>query len=627
MRVLRPSLALAASLLSGCTAVVSGVEPPECMTNDQCAVLNELEGIPADACELYQCSSDTRRCVLQIRDADRDGLIAAECSDLDPSLPVDCNDAFAGGMEVCNGFDDDCDGVIDERFVADDVATNPLPAEPPETLVAVGGVDALGSVGYGPGAGAVALAHADDGTASFGLVGGAMSADTELGFARASSLTSLSDTELTEGCHTPRTDGTIGNGSCVFDDLDLGLTEESVFTAVVSTGGCSDGQLRVGYVERGDASAGRVIERGPRRRSNAFAGVDVDPTMTGDLPCTGASRASGARGAARPSVGAMNRSGPEDQALVAWLATPIGRDACGGDPVDVEILATLREEETFGDTIGWVTGSNDGVPQVVGATPGGGRPGIGVWEGTGYLVAFAAEGGGIALSFVDQAARPPAYDRDGAPDEARPTDTLSITDLGTIPTDGSPDDVSVSFGSIRPGGIDVALAWREGCGSGSETVWFRQLFLTRDGGTVRLDEDQSFDAVPLTAEATPAAGPPTLAYTFAGMLAPGVERADGRPTASDMDDGGWIVAWEDASMQDMGPADDRRILARRLSEIDGGLVSPDELLVLHPPGDRRRVRPQLYVTEDDQVRYVFFELGEPASFRGGALTCLPEAEG
>jgi hypothetical protein len=624
----RATLTALPLMLAGCSVVVGGVEPPECMTNEQCSVLNELEGIQADACELYQCSSDTRRCVLSVRDADRDGLVAPECAAVDPSLPVDCNDQFAGGMEVCNGRDDDCDGIIDERFVADEVVTNPLPPEPPESLVSVGGVMTAGRVGYGPGIGAIALVHADGGDASFGLVDGASSIGPEqLTPARAADLSSLSDTSLGEGCHALRSDGTVGNGSCGFSDADLGLTEENVFTAYVNTNGCSDGQLRVGYVERGRASAAQVVERGPLRRSNVFVGVDVDPPVTDGLACTGASRSSGVRGATRPSLGAMDGTGAEDQALAAWLAAPVDRPACGGDAVDVEALVLHVQQETFGDTYGWVTASNEGTPQVLGTTTGGGRPGVGVWENTGYLVAFGTDGG-IGLSFVGVAEDPPAYDRDGAPDDRTGLETgpLDTTDLGTLPTEGPADDVAVAFGSIRSGGIEVGLTWREGCGSGSETVWFRQIFLAREGDDVSVDEGRSFAPVQLTPEATPAAGPPAIAYTFLGMLEPGVERADGRPTGDRDTDGGWIVAWEDASMPDMGPADDRRILARRVSEADGALLSPEELLVLHAPGDRRRIRPALYRTADDQVRYVFFELGETAAFRGGALTCVPAEE-
>ena len=107
-----PLLVLA--LASGCSLVVEGAQPPTCAANDDCAILNELEGIAADACELYQCDVETDRCAFGVRDADRDGRIAPECASVAPEREVDCNDQIAGGQERCNGLDDDCDGVIDE---------------------------------------------------------------------------------------------------------------------------------------------------------------------------------------------------------------------------------------------------------------------------------------------------------------------------------------------------------------------------------------------------------------------------------------------------------------------------------------------------------------------------------
>ncbi len=616
----RATLLTALVALSGCTLVTGGVVPPACSTQSQCAILNEVNGIAPDACELYQCSTNAI-CELGVRDADRDGLIAPECATAAPQLPVDCNDAVPGGTEICNGLDDDCDGVIDERFVFDGVAANPLPAEAPTPLVE-GTFAESGYVGYGTGGSALAMAYAGGGAASFGLASGAMNiGPLDMSFARAEEPWDLTARTLIPGCHV--WDGTSAVGGedlCRFHELSLGLTADVVFTTAISQGGCRHGQVRVGYFPRSSASTPAVIERGPLRRTPVFGGVDVG-AVDGGIRCTGASRTSGVWGAARPALAAMDLSGSRDQALSAWIADTFERRACSGVEADVEVLG-LHVQEASSGTYGWVTASGEGTPQAVGRTTGGGRPGIGVWDNTGYVVAFGAAGGGVQLVFVEMMEAPPAF-TDGGVDDRTGLETapLTVTDLGVI-TAGAADDVVVATGSIRAGGIDLGLAWREGCDGESETILFRQLFLAREGSNVSIDEARSHEAIDLTPSPTSEAGPPAIVYMYDGMLAPGVDRADDRPTGTPQTDGGWIVAWSDATGAD--PSSDTRVLARRVSEADGMLLNDEELLVLSAPGDARRIRPVLYRGEDDRVFHAFLTTGAQSAFRGGPLTCVPE---
>lgn len=611
----------------GCSALI-GADPPRCENNDQCAVLNELEGIGTDACELYQCATETDRCVLQARDVDRDGLVAAECADspLAQGIAVDCNDLFAGGAEVCNGVDDDCDGVIDEQFMADDMLVSPLPAERPEVLGSFGGI--FGRVAFSAEPSGLATVHSQsDGTASLLFVDGtSVTGPSALASSRAEDLTALTNIAIEPGCHTMRADGTIGSGTCTYEDVSVGVTEENLFVTYVSRGGCADGQLRAGYIERTQLGSLSIIERGPARRSNVFSGIDIDRSLTGGAPCTGAARGDGLTGAARPAVAAMDRTGGEDQALAAWLAAPFGRAECGGAPANVEVLALHVQQDTFGETYGWVTASNEGRPQIVGQTVGGGRPGVGVWEGVGYLIAFG-ETAGIRLVFVTMPESPQDFERTGAPDDRTgiETEPLALADLGLLAAMNA-DDIAVSFGSIRTGGVDVGIAWREGCGSGAERVFFRQVFLERDGDTISLGESLSASPVELTPNPAPTAGPPALAYAFSGLLQPGVERADGRPTGTSQNDGGWYIAWEDGSNPELGGVEDQRVYARRVSEADGALIDSDELIALHPPGDLRRTRPTVYRDGENRVRFGFFEDGDGITFLGGALACTNREE-
>ncbi|MFK7987510.1 MAG: putative metal-binding motif-containing protein [Sandaracinaceae bacterium] len=591
-------------LCAGCSAVVEGIAPPTCAENDDCIILNELEGIGTAACLRYQCDLQTDLCALGVRDDDRDGLIAPECAAEAPDREVDCNDALAGGEERCNGVDDDCDGVIDEQFV---------PA-PTELLFSVTGANPTIGFGARPNTGELAIAHVAGGGGTVSVVSGTTATDgVALSYRRTSDLTSLTNSDLEEGCHTLASTGDVVAGACGFVDTDVAPTSDSLFYATVSTGGCGAGQLRVGYGDRA-AAASEVIDRGPARRSSVYVGVDVDTAMTGDLPCTGASRTDGAPlGAARPSVGAT-----EAQALVAFLADRAERDACGGTSVDVEVLGLSLMTDTFGGSYGWVTGSNEGQPQVVGQTTGGGRPGVGVWDGVGYVVAWGNDDA-IELAFVETIATPPAYDRDGEPDSrvGQETAALSITSLGSVMVGGPADDVVVEVGSIRDGGIDLGVAWREGCGTGTEAVRFQQLFLTRSGSDFGLDAERAQDARPLASASVLDA--PTIAYTFAGLIAEGIAREDGRPTGMSENDGGWVVAWAEGEID----ASDRAVFAARLSEADGNTLG--EPYALDTEGTRSRRSPALYRLADDRIAYAFFATdSEMAAYRGGVLTCLAE---
>lgn len=164
---------------------------PDC-TND-CLALNQRDGIdPAVACELWTCR-DTE-CVFGGRDADGDGAISILCPE-----GTDCDDgsilAEPGNAELCNGVDDDCNGLID------DVSATA------ETAVPV--LSASGDIGWARAAedeSGLGVTYQDGTGTSFASIVGTASATPRALAVRSSSaaVNPLDDATLVDGCTIER---------------------------------------------------------------------------------------------------------------------------------------------------------------------------------------------------------------------------------------------------------------------------------------------------------------------------------------------------------------------------------------------------------------------------------------
>jgi len=110
----RPLVFLVASLF-GCTfAGLADYETPECnpdapLADDGCNQLNAGNA----SCQRYQCDRASKRCVMSVLDEDRDGDPSVACGGTD----CDDRDPKRSGKtpEVCDGIDNDCNGVIVAR--------------------------------------------------------------------------------------------------------------------------------------------------------------------------------------------------------------------------------------------------------------------------------------------------------------------------------------------------------------------------------------------------------------------------------------------------------------------------------------------------------------------------------
>lgn len=415
-----------AILLGGCSlSSISDLDLRECSADDDCAPLNTADGIDAEACVLWQCSS-ARSCELRERDDDDDGAIALACggSDCDDSSPA----ARPGAPEVCDGLDNDCSGRVDD-----------LDVEPIQETVVSGVPDPSWSF------------LIDTWVAYPSSLGGAL--DPIAGTVTPSPLRfvhdeAFSSATMLAGCHTPielepqpptsdpvgtsdatcRThaecdDGVLCNGfetceprspdadalgcrrngaaACpagtVCDEEAFACRELSVeiacsaaelvaarsadarfFAAVINDVGCAQGELRVGLL---NPSLATIAQRGDARRSAAW------PALGG---CVGATRPAIDSLLADPDSGRLR-----PQALLAWVGDC--HDApCVARP-RVQLIGLWHEEATAGgEPIAWTHGTAQVELETI--VPGA-RPAVVAIDG-GYVVAYPSPEGGAWIHVV-----------------------------------------------------------------------------------------------------------------------------------------------------------------------------------------------------------------------------------
>ncbi len=580
-------LALSACSLAG----LDQFDIPACDDNRACQPLNEREGIGPDACEVYQCRADGVGCEKRARDMDDDGFLDAVCAGRadDEGAELDCDDgearSFPGNPEVCDGLDNDCDGVVDEEvsFELERTAN-------------------LGLVGEG-----VSLTYGD--------VSGATPSATvfsKAGIARTSHIVSDTPSRSPENLqfgylseqNAPDTRGVRRAGCplpgghvepCSFAEAavaslgeeglaDIGAARGIVFA--INTLGCAHGQVRVGYL-RGERD---VLLHGPAVHSNLFEGVDL--TAQG---CTGESRASGVIGAA--GLAAAGLSGTKSrfpQALGVWLAeSKDEHGACRERAVSVEALGVWLESTDNREGVRWTNGTGNGLPLTLGVTRGEGRPAVVALQrksGAGYFVAYGAAEGGVALHFVPRFVEPKPYSFTAT--EPRNTAELGAGFSSLVFEGARADEVSLTLREAGvDGAVELGVVWLDGTCGATRAVRLGRV-------TVNVETGEVLEGSVVSVATAASRHRPSAVATEQGFV---TEQFKGKPTPREL--GGYLVAWTGV---------DQSVRLARVSDATGDVLGlPTQVF------DAALAAPLLYDSARPRLA-AYSDVGEVIS---GDVTC------
>ena len=424
---------------AGCSLLqLDDFELATCDGDADCQPLNDFYGLSDDPCQQYRCA-ESARCVLRQDDLDEDGENGTACGGMD------CNDdnplVFPAAVELCDARDNDCDEQVDEG---------------PTSLVQLSpvheGAEALTSLSHDLTSGAMGWT---DETTQGWLLGDA--GPQAMTYGREANESNLMQPALLMDGSCPIPDpssgvaGAVLGSDCNFAAVALATAASpSLFAAAINTRGCGEGQLRIGHVP--SSAAPTVVLRGPRIRSNSYLGIDIDWS---DRSCTGASRTSSELGVTNLQIAAQPESA---RALVVWSAASVRRPDQA--PAEIETLEVLYESGgSGGETIGWVTASNDAVPQAAGVAVGGAR--VVAVDGQ-YLIAFVNVDGEIVLQAIQPAPDPAPVTPDASPNDMRPVGALTMpAPLAWRPgTNAQVSAVALAAGSDNT----VVVAWVSGGG-------------------------------------------------------------------------------------------------------------------------------------------------------------------
>lgn len=585
------ALVASLALAGGCSLMgLDDIDLPQCQSDQDCTrALNGPAGL-YEGCHAFACVPDGDRRTCQ---------------------------RISG--EICDGFDNDCDYIVDENNGVNQVfapqvrtvhTTTPITTNIDVSTSA--DRQALASWALeGGGAQVASLPPDADGTAS------------SVGY-KTNATINMSLKTLSDGCGHRAGE----SGNCDIADIVRAGDAVGTVAATVNTAGCAGGLLRIAASR--DETPELLVDRGPGRRSSVYRGVSrveyIRPCGRVSAPCTenttpeceqaieaarldittlpdgGTPPAIATScGAGHPAIAAQ--PGPQSQALVAFLSAPASYE--GGAEVDVEVAGVYRRLGGGGGDFEWMDGANEGAPLAVGRTTVAVTPSVVALPGRGYLVAHADPAGSLAIHFVPTLSEPPENNGlrafvppdagmdagvdsgmdagadsgmdsgmgcpalDGAvADTALPpyenrtgVETPMFGEVVDLPpitvADGSAETARLALGRLQGDLYEVGIAFRDSSDPSAAKVRFERISLDFSTGTPVFGElGASF--VVSTGDNERVVGTPSILHVDRGFAVEGFSRRDRTVDADSL--GGFVVAW---------PAQRGEIHARRISDLDG----------------------------------------------------------
>ena len=262
--------------------------------------------------------------------------------------------------EICDGKDNDCDGLIDEDL--------PIPAQKSNDSAA------------------------ETAVVSYSVASEA--AQTYVALVTAGKRGQLLMLPPAAGDSTHELQKDADPQSYDFAEIALAADATHLLVASINTRGCAFGQVHVGLSDRKrpfEVREAKASDAQTGDDSNIALGIDLD-----DDRCTGASRkmATGvsSRGATHPAVASLGTEANEKGALLVWLGTSARADGAADDvsaksiPVEALGLVVPQVKPV------WLNGANGGTPTPLGYSTSRSAPAVLALSASGkYLVAFATD--------------------------------------------------------------------------------------------------------------------------------------------------------------------------------------------------------------------------------------------
>ena len=392
------------------------------------------------------------------------------------------------GKEICNGKDDDCDGLIDEDLVlSEKKASGAAPAVPTD----------------------VASASLSNPARTFvAVVADGASQLLTLGPEDAKSTSELQYDSLSRlQCPFEA-----GPGLCNFAQVALAADDRHLVVASINTYGCAQGQVRVGLSDIDDAPSKVWLgkARGEQSEDPDYIAFGVD---VGDGICTGVSRTVPMLGATHPAVASLGTGARGEGALLLWLATPANSRPSARDSILVEALGLVVPKEQPE----WLNGTDSGIPKELGFSTSLSAPAVlAIKSSNGpgkYLVAFpSAKDAQLGIQLLT----------------LRVDGRRLLRESSKFLVVGAVEQVSLALGNTER--AELGLVWRSGSGSRAELYF--QVVSMSDLSTV--EEILSLEN-PWSMPTPDPRFAPRILYQSAGF-------------ATDAHPGGWFLSWVEATV-------------------------------------------------------------------------------